>query len=143
MAENLYENSTLLNISFYSDADPKGKFRKIVVNETVNKHGQFDVGAKLECHDYMILKLETSEGFHTKTIDCSEDTHTESFVPKMSSLVSKVKFLTDFDQLATEIVQPIESGEIFNERDYLKHNDVNQAVSSGIAKRGYSEEIMY
>ena len=73
----------------------------------------------------MVLKISTSEGFHTKTIDCSEDTHTETFVPKMSCLISKVSFVKDNEQLAAEIIQPIEDGEIFNEGDYLKRNDIN------------------
>ena len=69
--------------------------------------------------------------------------HTESFVTKMSSLVSKVSFVTDYSQLASEIIQPIEQGEITDEADYLKRNDINQAISSGLAKKSYDEEIMY
>lgn len=87
--------------------------------------------------------METSEGFHTKTIKCSEMTHTESFVTKMSTLVSKVNFVTDYSQLASEIIQPIQKGEIFDEASYLKRNDIHQAVSSGLAKKSYDEEIMY
>ena len=61
----------------------------------------------------------------------------------MSSLISKVNFIKDNEQLASEIIQPIESGEIFNEGEYLKRNDINQAVSSGLAKKSFDEEIMY
>ena len=141
--DNLYNNVTLLNMSFFSDADPEGMFRKLFTNAIIHKEGVYNVNQRIQCHDYVVLKVETVEGFHTKTMDCSEMSHTETFVTKMSSLISKVNFVTDYSQLASEIIQPIEEGEILNEADYLKRNDINQAISSGLAKKSYDEEIMY
>ena len=105
---NLFNPVTLLNMSFYSDADPEAKFRKMFTNMIIHKDEVYNVSARIQCHDYIILKVETLEGFHSKTLKCSELQHTESFVSKMNSLVSKVKFAKDYNQLASEIIQPIE-----------------------------------
>lgn len=123
--ENLYNDVTLLNMSFYSDADPEGMFRKMFTNAIIRKEGVYNVNQRLQCHDYIVLKVETVEGFHTKTMKCDEMDHTESFVTKMSSLVSKVNFVTDYDQLAAEIIQPIEDGDILDKASYLKRNDIH------------------
>lgn len=109
----------------------------------MTKTGVYNVNLRVQCHDYMILKVQSFEGFHTKTIDCSEKTHSETFVTKMSSLVSKVNFVTDYAQLASEIIQPIEQGEITDDSDYLKRTGFNQAVSTGLSKKSYDEEIIY
>lgn len=140
---NLERNSSYLNISFYSDADPEHKFRKLFTNAPINKNGTYDVNAKLQCHDYMILKVETVEGFHSKTFSCSEMSHSETFVTRMSSLISKVNFVTDYNQIASELMQPIQSGEVQDAADYMKRNDINQAVSTGLAKKSFDEEIIY
>lgn len=94
-------------------------------NAIVKKDGTYNVNQRIQCHDYIIMKVETPEGFHTKTFSCSEVGHTETFVTRMSSLVSKVNFVTDFNQLASEIIEPIEQGDISNSADYLKRNDIN------------------
>ena len=94
-------------MSFKSDADPDGKFRKLFTNMIIYKDDVYTVNANIQCFDYIILKVSTMEGFHTKTLECSEIYHTESFVSKMSSLVKNVKFTKDYDQLASEIIDPI------------------------------------
>ena len=52
----------------------------------------------------MIVKVETSEGFHTKQFTCHErdngDEVTETFVTRMSSLLGTVEYVTEYDQLA-------------------------------------------
>ena len=104
---NLYNSVTLLNMSFFSDADPDAKFRKMFTNMIIHKNEVYNVSTRIQCFEYIILKVETLEGFHTKTMKCSEIYHTESFVTKMSSLIKGVKFTKDYNQLASEIIQPI------------------------------------
>ena len=140
---NLYNSVTLLNMSLFSDADPDAKFRKMFTNMIIHKDEVYNVSTRIQCFEYIILKVETLEGFHTKTMKCSEIYHTESFVTKMSSLIKGVKFTKDYNQLASEIIQPIQQGNIFNEEEYLKRNDINQGISSGLAKKSFDEEIMY
>ena len=59
----------------------------------------------------MVIKLETSEGFHTKSMSCDHiQTHpevSETFVPSMSSLVTEVGIHTDYEQLASAIALPL------------------------------------
>ena len=104
---NLQKNVSYLNMSFYSDADPEHKYRKLFTNAIIKKDGLYQVNARLQCHDFMILKVETLEGFHSKTFTCSEMSHSETFVTRMSSLISKVNFVTDYSQIASELMQPI------------------------------------
>jgi hypothetical protein len=104
---NLFNDFSVLNMSFFSDADPEQRFRKLFTSAIIQKDNLYKVNARLQCHDYMIFKVETVEGFHTKTFSCSELSHSETFVTRMSSLISKVNFVTDYNQLASEIIQPI------------------------------------
>jgi hypothetical protein len=141
--DNLYDNVSLVNMSIFSDADPEEKFRIVFTEAVVYKNGSYRVNQRIQCHDYVILKLETITGSHTKTIDCQEFDHSETFVPKMSSLVNKVDFVTDYSQLASEIIAPIEQGSISDGVDYLKRYDINQAISQGLSRKSYDEEIIY
>ena len=141
--KNLFSEISLLNISFFSDADPEGKFRKLFTNFIVQKDQNYPVDFKLECYDQIIFKVETPEGFHTKTFSCTNRNYTESFVTRMSNLVEKVNFKTDHNQLASEISKPIAEDYVDDQEGYLKTFDLNQAVSTGFAKKSYDEEIIY
>lgn len=61
----------------------------------------------------------------------------------MSSLIKNVKFTTDYGQLAQDIMKPVTNGQILDEKEYFKRNDINQGVSQGLAKKSFDEEIMY
>jgi hypothetical protein len=45
----------------------------------------------------------------------------------MSSLIKKVNFVTDYNQLASEIIAPIEQGlgDLMDAADYMKRNGIN------------------
>lgn len=47
LVENLFDDSTLLNVSCFSDADPQGKFRLIVADVPVKRNGVVDIDARL------------------------------------------------------------------------------------------------
>lgn len=97
----------MLNVSVYSDADPEGKFRKLFENFIIKPNETHSLEVDLECFEYVIIKVETLEGFHTKTISCLETNFTETFVTKMSSLVNDVNIVTDYNKLASEVAQPM------------------------------------
>lgn len=85
---NLFHDVSLLNISYYTDADPDQRFRKLFTSAIVYKNQVYNVKQRMQCYDYLVFKVETSEGFHTKTFNCEEMTFSETFVTRMSSLVS-------------------------------------------------------
>jgi len=94
--------------------------------------------------------METTEGFHTKTISCSNDPFSpavsETFVTRLSSLVNEVKVTSDFNVLANEIAEPIQQEYITDETlksEYLKAFDLNQGLSTGVSKLSYDEEIIW
>jgi len=93
---NLFYDVTLLNVSVFSDADPERKFRKIFENFIIKPNETHSLEVELECFEYLIFKVETLEGFHSKTISCLETDFTETFVTRMSSLVDKVSIATDY-----------------------------------------------
>ena len=73
-------------------------------NIRIEEDGTYGIYAILQCWEYMIVKVETSEGFHTKQFTCHErdngDEVTETFVTRMSSLLGTVEYVTEYDQLA-------------------------------------------
>ena len=67
-------------------------------------------------------------------------------MPRMSSMLKKVEYVTEYDQLAEEIKQPIQEQYIVYDNDkvsYLKANDLNEALSTGFSKPSVDEEIMF
>ena len=77
----------------YTDKLPK--FSRIVSAVTVAKGNMVRIYADLQCYNYFILRVETSEGFHTKQFNCEdhgpEIKVSETFVTRMSSVVGNVK----------------------------------------------------
>lgn len=63
---NLFHDRSLLNISILTDADPKLRFARLATNIPIEEDGTYGIYANLQCWEYMIVKVETSEGFHTK-----------------------------------------------------------------------------
>lgn len=47
LVENLFDDSTLLNVSCFSDADPQEKFRLIVADVPVKRNGVVNINARL------------------------------------------------------------------------------------------------
>lgn len=71
---------------------------------------------------------------------------TETFVTRMSSLLGTVEYVTEYDQLAEEIAQPIAENYVIYEKDkvsYLKAHDMNEALSTGFSKPSVDEEIIF
>ena len=98
----------------------------------------------------MVIKVETTEGFHTKTMNCDHiqalTEVSETFVTRMASLISEVGIITDYNLLATEIAQPLSEEFIEDEelkQDYLMHMDLTEAISTGVGKVGYDEEMIW
>ena len=61
-------------------------------------------------------------------------------------MLKKVEYVTEYDQLAEEIKQPIQEQYIVYDNDkvsYLKSNDLNEALSTGFSKPSVDEEIMF
>ena len=70
----------------------------------------------------------------------------ETFVTRMASLISEVGIITDYNLIATEIAQPLSEEFIEDEelkQDYLMHMDLNEAISTGVGKVGYDEEMIW
>lgn len=70
----------------------------------------------------------------------------ETFVTRMASLVSDVGIVTDYNLVATEIAQPLSEEFIEDEElkmDYLMHMDLTEAISTGVSKVGYDEEMIW
>jgi RIO-like serine/threonine protein kinase len=90
-----------------------------VTNRKIEKGATYEVDVDLQCYDEFTIKMETTEGFHTKTIRCSNDPNSpsvsETFVTRMSSLVKEAKVHTDFNALANDIVEPIQQDFITDE----------------------------
>jgi len=89
-AKNLFDSSTTLNITAFSDADSTSK---VVFDSDIliNEEKQVD-SVVISCKDYLIMLISTDEGQHTKTINCkayeAATSMTEYFVTRMSSLVN-------------------------------------------------------
>ena len=115
---NLFEDQTLLNISYNTDATPESKkrFQRLVTNRKIQKGAEYEINVALQCYEEFTIKMETTEGFHTKTIHCSNDPYSpavsETFVTRLSSLVNEVKVTSDFNALANEIAEPIQQAYI-------------------------------
>lgn len=131
---NLFTDSTLLNISFNTDVTPESKkrFQRLVTNRKIEKGVSYKVDVDLQCYDEFTIKMETTEGFHTKTIHCSNDPNSpsvsETFVPRMTSIVTNVKVTSDFNMLANDIAEPIQQEYITDDKvksEYLKAFDLN------------------
>lgn len=70
---NLFDESTQVSISVLSDADEgKQKFKKMVTDMNVEKGKEYDLDIDIQCFDTFVVKLETSEGFHTKISHCNQ-----------------------------------------------------------------------
>jgi hypothetical protein len=61
---NLFYSDTLLSVSVYTDYFKV--FTRIVSDLKVTKNDKIQIDAELQCYDYIIIRVETSEGFHTK-----------------------------------------------------------------------------
>jgi hypothetical protein len=65
---NLFNFDTKLSLSVYTDY--LKVFTRIVSNLNVHKNDKVQVDADLQCYEYIIIRIETSEGFHTKQFNC-------------------------------------------------------------------------
>lgn len=145
--QNLYEDSTTLGISVMIDYSPR--YMKLFHDFEVRKGESFVEETLFKCFEWIIFRVETTEGFHTKEFKCEDlrvGAVTETFVPNMNSLVQSVKIGSDYESLATDMVAPLSGDFIQDSKDkeeYLKSFDLNEAVSSGLSKPSYDEEILY
>ena len=106
---NLFQDKTVLGISVMTDYTEK--FVKLFQDFEVKKGARYVEDTKLECFEYIVIRVETSEGFHTKEFKCEDPKIgevSETFVPKMSSMVKAVKISNDYSQLASELAAPLE-----------------------------------
>lgn len=110
----------------------KRRFQRLVTNREIKKGTIYEIDVDLQCYDEFTIKMETTEGFHTKTIHCSNDPNSpavsETFVTRMSSLVGDVKVHSDFNALANDIAEPIQQEYITDDAlktEYLKAFDLN------------------
>jgi hypothetical protein len=147
---NLFNINSKMNVSILTDADVQQRFSRILTNVEIEEDGTYDVSANLQCWEFLIIKVETSEGFHTKHFSCQDRDDgvevTETFVTRMSSLLGSVEYVTEYDQLAEEISQPIAEEYVIYKEDkvsYLKAHDVNEALSTGFSKPSVDEEILF
>ena len=141
---NLYDDTTVLGISVMTDFT--NRYMKLFDDFEVKKGEKFAEETLFKCFEWIIIKVETSEGFHTKEIKC-EDPRLgkpvrETFVPRMSSMIKKVEISSDYDTLANDMIAPLEGEFVEDSADYLKSFDLNEAVSTGLTKPSYDEEIM-
>lgn len=67
---NLFNFDTNLSVSVYTDH--LKVFTRIVSDLKVHKQDKVQVDADLQCYEYMIIRIETSEGFHTKQFNCED-----------------------------------------------------------------------
>jgi hypothetical protein len=110
----------------------------------------YKLNVDLQCYDEFTVKMETTEGFHTKTIRCQNSLKSpkvsETFVPRLSSMVSSVAVTSDYTLLANEIAEPIMQEYISDNSSsasHLKAFDLNQGVSTGLSQLSYDEEIIW
>lgn len=139
-----------MNISVMSDNPHSRRFVKVANNKLITRGESIPLAIKLQCFEQMVIKVETTEGYHTKTMNCdhleSNPEVSETFITRMSSLVKEVGVYTDYDRLAAEIAQPLSEDFIEDDElrvDYLKYFDLNEAISTDISKVGYDEEIIF
>jgi hypothetical protein len=90
---NLFEDSTVVGISIMTDYT--NEYVKLFNDFTAKKGSIYVEETILECFEWMVLRVETTEGFHAKEFKCEDpktgEPVTETFVPKMSSMVKSVK----------------------------------------------------
>lgn len=86
---NLYEDTTILGISVMTDFS--NRYMKVFNDFEVRKGESFAEETSFQCFEWIIFRVETSEGFHTKEVKCEDPKLgkpiTETFVPRMSSMV--------------------------------------------------------
>lgn len=145
---NLYDDRTILGISVMTDFN--NRYMKLFNDFVVRRGESFKEETLFKCFEWIIIRVETSEGFHTKEIKCEDPKLgipiTETFVPRMSSIVKQVKISSDYDTLASDMIAPLEGDFVKDDEDkeeYLKSFDLNEAVSTGLTKLSYDEEIMH
>lgn len=99
---NLFYSDTELSISVYTDKLPV--FTRVLNEVKVSKGNKVRIYADLQCYDYFIMRIETSEGFQTKQFNCEDQDPefevSETFVTRMSSVVKNVKIQEDYTQYA-------------------------------------------
>ena len=107
---NLYDDTTILGISVMTDFT--NRYMKLFNDFRVIKGESFAEETQFKCFEWIIFRVETSEGFHTKEIKCEDQRLgkpvTETFVPRMSSIVKQVKISSDYETLATDLIAPLE-----------------------------------
>ena len=74
--------------------DYTNRYMKLFNDFEVRKGESFAEETSFKCFEWIIFRVETSEGFHTKEIKCEDQKLgkpvTETFVPRMSSIVKQV-----------------------------------------------------
>jgi len=73
---NLFGDSSLLNLTILTDSDPQLRFSRLITDLEIEPNGVYILNTNLVCYTFMIIKVETSEGIHTKYFPC----HSRSFV---------------------------------------------------------------
>ena len=133
-----------------TDNPGKRRFVKIAKDMDIERGSVYETNFRLSCIKHMVIKIETKEGFHTKTMNCDHiealTEVSETFVPRMSNIVTEVGTITDYNLLATEMAQPMSEEFIEEEElkeDYLMFMDITEAVSTGVSKVGFDEEIIW
>jgi hypothetical protein len=87
------------------------KYARVISDVSVSKGNKVKIYADLQCYDYFIMRIETSEGFHTKRFNCEDQNAevqvSETFVTRMSSVVSNVKIQEDYTKYAEDLASPM------------------------------------
>lgn len=80
---NLWESSTRVNISVWTDtanSEEGQSFRRLITDYPVSKGRSYDLGLDIQCYETFVMKIETTEGFHSKTSHCNPNARRGSIV---------------------------------------------------------------
>jgi len=95
---NLFNEQTIVSISVMTDYT--NRFVMLFKDFEAERGQTYTIDRELECMETIIIRVQTSEGFHTKNLKCENPRTgsiiTETFVPKLASMVQEVKISEDY-----------------------------------------------